>query len=700
MKNEDLKFLFVTANTNESNALIESKMIDWESDRIISDRQKSDISLYRVGKIKSTGHFVIHFQLLEQGSSGVNASLTSVDSAIKQWSPDAVICLGIAFGKGGEDQKIGDVLVSDSIINFARTKISKGHYIPKAEQPASGSILRRIAAEFANDWESQNKVFRGPMLCSDHVIDCHKSKKKLFQAFPNAIGGEMEANGVYAACRRNNIEEWIIIKAICDWGENKQEHKEANQVMASKSVVSFIDHILSKKETFDLLQKNKPQYPQDESSSSTNPIGYLINIGTTSCRLFEIVENASRQIKIATYDNCDTKHEAYLDSIIGGVNKLLSDGNINNDRGIFRKVFADYRFEEIFENKFGDRAPAELRNFILHFYKKTNLYFNILTKEKTIDNIKRLFGATMSEETAILSIGKDFLDIVVHSSNGEFYTYTLPVTIDDIKRYVQQHIGNSAWTEADVKNIKDHIYDKIGNSLNGVKVKETIILKEELNFMKEMKYRLLTSGNRQIIYQNQYKECNRKILFYKDFDDYLERKYRDEKDAKNKKERLSAFRYGHLLIEAILDKIENKILIPENLLSIHGSLNAYVFNVVISGTTQGEEGLTYLYEANKMIERRIGVTVLSPQFDDEGNLLRDISADTECDHLKAIDDCDVLFVCNKSRNGYIGTSTKCEIYYAYALKKTIAFWQEPIFDTEQDTHRLLSFIPIEIWSNI
>lgn len=116
MKNEDLKFLFVTANTNESNALIESKMIDWESDRIISDRQKSDISLYRVGKIKSTGHFVIHFQLLEQGSSGVNASLTSVDSAIKQWSPDAVICLGIAFGKGGEDQKIGDVLVSDSII--------------------------------------------------------------------------------------------------------------------------------------------------------------------------------------------------------------------------------------------------------------------------------------------------------------------------------------------------------------------------------------------------------------------------------------------------------------------------------------------------------------------------------------------------------------------------------------------------------
>jgi purine or other phosphorylase family 1 len=694
MENKRLRFLFVTANRNESEALRESGIIEWKKEQVVLD---SPI-FYHIGNIKCTDHLVVHFQLLEQGSGGVDASLISVDSAIKQWRPDAVICLGIAFGKGG-DQEIGDILVSSRIINFGRAKITENHHILKSEQPASGSALRCIMAEYAGEWTLQNpnRVFLGPMLCSDLVIDSSEYKKKLFQNFPEAIGGEMEANGIYAACKRNNIEEWIIIKAICDWGENKQANKKENQIKASKSVVSFVDYVFSKTQTFELL-KNNNQPSQNKITSSSAPIGYLINIGTTSCRLFEVVGNISRQIKIVSYDNCDTTDNSYLESIIVGVRILLNESGINRDRerGVFRKVFADYKFEEIFENRYGDRAAAELKDFTLLFYKETNLYFNILTKEKTIENIKRLFGTTIKKNTAILSIGKDFLDIVFHSSNEEFYTYTLPVTIDDIKRYVQERIRNTIWSEEDVKKAKEYIYSKIGKGLDDIKVDQTIILKEELNFMRDMKYNLRQCGNQFVIDQNQYRKCNREFLFSRDFEGYLKEKYRGED---TRIERLSGFRYGHLLIEAILEKVGNKTLIPKNFLSIHGSLNAYVFNVVISGTTQGNRGMEYLYEANKMLEK-IGVTVLSPQFDDDGKLLKDVSADTECDHLKAIDDCDVLFVCNKSRNGYIGTSTKCEIYYAYALKKTIAFWQEPTFEEGEDTHKLLSFIPIEVWSNI
>lgn len=180
-----------------------------------------------------------------------------------------------------------------------------------------------------------------------------------------------------------------------------------------------------------------------------------------------------------------------------------------------------------------------------------------------------------------------------------------------------------------MKKAKEYIYSKIGKGLDGIKVDQTIILKEELNFMRDMKYNLRQSGNQFVIDQNQYRKCNREFLFSRDFEGYLKGKYIGED---TRIERLSGFRYGHLLIEAILEKVGNKTLIPKNFLSIHGSLNA--------------------------------------------------------------------FVCNKSRNGYIGTSTKCEIYYAYALKKTIAFWQEPTFEEGEDTHKLLSFIPIEVWSNI
>lgn len=63
-------------------------------------------------------------------------------------------------------------------------------------------------------------------------------------------------------------------------------------------------------------------------------------------------------------------------------------------------------------------------------------------------------------------------------------------------------------------------------------------------------------------------------------------------------------------------------------------------------------------------------------------------------HLRAIDDCDILFICNK--DGYIGESTACEIYYASALRKTIVFWAEP----DKDDSKRLYCIPHEHWNNI
>ncbi len=89
----------------------------------------------------------------------------------------------------------------------------------------------------------------------------------------------------------------------------------------------------------------------------------------------------------------------------------------------------------------------------------------------------------------------------------------------------------------------------------------------------------------------------------------------------------------------------------------------------------------------------MGANVLSPPILN-GKLAQEITADSEYEHLKAIDECDVLFVCNRADDGYIGETTKCEIYYAYAMRKTIAFWREPPDD------KRLSFIPHEHWGAI
>jgi nucleoside phosphorylase len=61
---------------------------------------------------------------------------------------------------------------------------------------------------------------------------------------PEAIGGDMESWGVYAACHESKVE-WIVLKAICDWADgNKSENKRQNQQMAAKNAAEFLFHIL------------------------------------------------------------------------------------------------------------------------------------------------------------------------------------------------------------------------------------------------------------------------------------------------------------------------------------------------------------------------------------------------------------------------------------------------------------------------
>jgi nucleoside phosphorylase len=55
------------------------------------------------------------------------------------------------------------------------------------------------------------------------------------KADPEAIAGEMEAAGIASAADREKIE-FIVIKGICDWGENKDKK---NQELAARNAFSF-----------------------------------------------------------------------------------------------------------------------------------------------------------------------------------------------------------------------------------------------------------------------------------------------------------------------------------------------------------------------------------------------------------------------------------------------------------------------------
>lgn len=298
------KFLFVTANKYETNALLEDRNFF-----IFEEKRSSintDTTFYNVGKFGK--YDVVHFELVNQGSIKADASILAIYEAIEAWHPDAVILIGVAFGKDNKNmseprQHIGDVLISKMVADYESEKIKDGIQQSDGFISESGRHLTSIFQHYSNNWnyciqKRKVKVIMGLILSGDKVVDDKEFKSRLFSNFPRAIGGEMEGRGAYSACRRKGIDEWIIVKAICDWGVSKNINKTKNQIIASKSAVSFLKYIFSKPESFDKL----PSRQNNESKHIINDTNESIlnkNIEQPKGSSFNVFNNKSENMFVA-----------------------------------------------------------------------------------------------------------------------------------------------------------------------------------------------------------------------------------------------------------------------------------------------------------------------------------------------------------------------------------------------------------------
>lgn len=261
LMNDKIKILLVTANENETNALLNDKTFTYEDDR---SADPNDTTYYRVG---TYGHYdVVHFELNAQGSVNSESAILAVYTAIREYGPDAVILVGIAFGKGSDNekdsgQKIGTVLISEKVADYESGKIKDQKIQSDGAIPEAGPQLLSAFKHYSKTWDCEIENVKmncefGMMLSGDKCVDDPEFKKILFSRYPRAIGGEMEGRGAYAACRRNNINEWIIIKAICDWGDgSKSEDKEHRQKIAAESAVSLLHHLFNNRQSFEKIPK-------------------------------------------------------------------------------------------------------------------------------------------------------------------------------------------------------------------------------------------------------------------------------------------------------------------------------------------------------------------------------------------------------------------------------------------------------------
>lgn len=194
------------------------------------------------------GARVLHVRC-EMGSDTVGGSAVTLTRALLETKASSVLMTGIAFGVDPEKQKVGTILVSKQLQGYelqrigtdpatqASTVLLRGDCVS-----ASPRLLGRL--RYAKEkYEGRKPIEFEKVLSGQKLIDNHDYRKQLERLCPEAKGGEMEGQGLYAAAR--DKAEWVLVKAVCDWADgNKSKDKKRKQKTAAKAAAEFVVHAL------------------------------------------------------------------------------------------------------------------------------------------------------------------------------------------------------------------------------------------------------------------------------------------------------------------------------------------------------------------------------------------------------------------------------------------------------------------------
>lgn len=245
-------------------ALVVATPIELETALKFLNEYEDDVGIYKIQEDAFTfycGLFGAYSSVLVKANTmatmQLGASLQTTTSVIEKFQPKAVIMGGIAFGKDPEKQKFGDLLLSDSIITYNPSRLNKsGSTDYRGSKPNTNQTIFNRFSQIRNfsfkykDEAKEVSVHTGPILTGEVLVDNKEFRDELFTAFPDAIGGEMEGTGVYAACHAKNIP-WIVVKAICDWADGYKD--KTQQEFAAFSSFSFLSEHLKSKFIFESL---------------------------------------------------------------------------------------------------------------------------------------------------------------------------------------------------------------------------------------------------------------------------------------------------------------------------------------------------------------------------------------------------------------------------------------------------------------
>jgi len=241
---------------------------------------------YHLGKI---GTDRVASMQVEMGAFGAKGSAARCMQARAETHATTLVLVGTAFGVDRRSQRIGDVLVSESVflyedrhvvddtalgphkiiggaVGWALDKAGAGSsapartlsaycrpgYLfryPTSRRLASASWVgrfRRIGAELARGGESF-RVLVGAILSGGSRMESGRFVDELMAGIPAMdtpiVGGEMEAAGVVSASPSTEFDEpgWIVVKGIADFADGPSRAEiEQNRGGAARAAAQLV----------------------------------------------------------------------------------------------------------------------------------------------------------------------------------------------------------------------------------------------------------------------------------------------------------------------------------------------------------------------------------------------------------------------------------------------------------------------------
>ena len=241
---KDIDIILVTATKVEYQAVMHTAKPTGRDGKKYVKVTTEDGSNFMLG---SYGENTVAIIRTGQGPKKTREKLEKVQPTIKA---KYVIAIGICYGMNDEKSNLGDIIVAESVWDISQSCETDDETQFHAKEYPTGEKLQKIIADDGTFKVLPDvtpvSIHRGNLVTENTLVRKKKRKEDILKQIKKALGGEMEAEGINAVAK-NGKYEWIVIKAIADWGDAHKESCRKWQEYASIAAARFVLHCLKDK---------------------------------------------------------------------------------------------------------------------------------------------------------------------------------------------------------------------------------------------------------------------------------------------------------------------------------------------------------------------------------------------------------------------------------------------------------------------